>query len=62
MHNVVGLAKKMAKPVTKIVIRTVAVPKTKIIQQPTQQNNQTTEINGKNKSKSSWFAVFWMYG
>ena len=36
--SVVALAKKMAKPETKTVTRTVAVPKTKIIkQQPRQQ-------------------------
>ena len=36
--NVVALAKKMAKPETKTVTRTVAVPKTKIVtQQPQQQ-------------------------
>ena len=36
--SVVALAKKMAKPETKTVTRTVAVPKTKIVtQQPQQQ-------------------------
>ena len=36
--NVVALAKKMAKPETKTVTRTVAVPKTKIVkQEPPQQ-------------------------
>ena len=38
--SVVALAKKMAKPETKTVTRTVAVPKTKIVKQQTQQ--QTT--------------------
>ena len=38
--SVVALAKKMAKPETKTVTRTVAVPKTKIVNQQTQQ--QTT--------------------
>jgi len=38
--SVVALAKKMAKPETKTVTRTVAVPKTKIIKQEPQQ--QTT--------------------
>ena len=38
--SVVALAKKMAKPETKTVTRTVAVPKTKIVKQPTPQ--QTT--------------------
>ena len=35
--SVVALAKKMAKPETKTVTRTVAVPKTKIVKQPQQQ-------------------------
>ena len=35
--SVVALAKKMAKPETKTVARTVAVPKTKIVKQPPQQ-------------------------
>ena len=35
--NVVALAKKMAKPETKTVTRTVAVPKTKIFKQEPQQ-------------------------
>ncbi|MCE2571589.1 hypothetical protein [Motilimonas eburnea] len=35
--SAVGLAKKMAKPETKTVIRTVAVPKTKIVKQEPQQ-------------------------
>ena len=39
--SVVALAKKMAKPETKTVTRTVAVPKTKIIKQPTQQQQAT---------------------
>ena len=39
-NSVVALAKKMAKPETKAVTRTVAVPKTKIVKQPPQQ--QTT--------------------
>ena len=38
--SVVALAKKMAKPETKTVIRTVAVPRTKIVKQEPQQ--QTT--------------------
>ncbi len=38
--SVVALAKKMAKPETKAVTRTVAVPKTKIVKQEPQQ--QTT--------------------
>ena len=36
--SVVALAKKMAKPETKTVTRTVAVPKTKIITQKPQQH------------------------
>ena len=39
-NSVVALAKKMAKPETKTVTRTVAVPKTKIVKQEPQQ--QTT--------------------
>ena len=35
--SVVALAKKMAKPQTKTVTRTIAVPKTKIIKQPSPQ-------------------------
>ena len=35
--SVVALAKKMAKPETKTVTRTVAVPKTKIVKQEPQQ-------------------------
>ena len=34
-NSVVALAKKMAKPETKTVTRTVAVPKTKIVKQKT---------------------------
>ena len=41
--SVVALAKKMAKPETKTVTRTVAVPKTKIVKQQPQQ--QTTPID-----------------
>ena len=36
-NSVVALAKKMAKPETKTVTRTVAVPKTKIVKQQPQQ-------------------------
>ena len=39
-NSIVALAKKMAKPETKTVTRTVAVPKTKIVKQQPQQ--QTT--------------------
>ena len=35
--SVVALAKKIAKPETKTVTRTVAAPKTKIVKQPQQQ-------------------------
>ena len=38
-NSVVALAKKMAKPETKTVTRTVAVPKTKIVKQPPPQQN-----------------------
>ncbi|MDA9897325.1 hypothetical protein N9D90_00815 [Alphaproteobacteria bacterium] len=41
--SVVALANKMAKPETKTVTRTMAVPKTKIVtQQPQQPQQQTT--------------------
>ena len=43
--SVVALAKKMAKPETKTVTRTVAVPKTKIVKQEPQQ--QTTPKDAK---------------
>jgi len=39
-NSVVALAKKITKPKTKTVTRTVSVPKTKIVAQPPQQ--QTT--------------------
>ena len=35
--SVVSLAKKMAKPDTKTVTRTIPIPKTKVIKQPIQQ-------------------------
>ena len=35
--SVVALAKKMAKPNTKTVTRTISIPKTKVITQPLQQ-------------------------
>ncbi len=35
--SVVSLAKKMAKPNTKTVTRTIPIPKTKVIKQPIQQ-------------------------
>lgn len=38
--SVVALAKKMAKPETKTVTRTVAVPKTKIVKQEPQQQTK----------------------
>ncbi len=40
--SVVALAKKMTKPETKTVTRTVAVPKTKIVTQQPQPQQQTT--------------------
>ena len=36
-NSVVALAKKMAKPETKTVTRTIPIPKTKVIKQPAQQ-------------------------
>ena len=41
--SVVALAKKMAKPETKTVTRTVAVPKTKIVKQEPQQKTTPTD-------------------
>ena len=38
--SVVVLAKKMAKPDTKTVTRTISIPKTKIIKQPVQQTSK----------------------
>ena len=38
--SVVALAKKMAKPDTKIATRTVSIPKTKIVKQPAQQTRK----------------------
>ncbi|MDB9969125.1 hypothetical protein OAE08_05630 [Gammaproteobacteria bacterium] len=35
--SVVALAKKMTKPDTKTVTRTISIPKTKVIKQPIQQ-------------------------
>jgi len=42
--SVVALAKKMAKPETKTVTRTVAVPKTKIVTQQPQQKTTPKDI------------------
>ena len=42
--SVVALAKKMAKPETKTVTRTLAVPKTKIVKQEPQQQALPKEI------------------
>ena len=38
--SVVALAKKMAKPDTKTITRTISIPKTKVIKQPTQQTSK----------------------
>ena len=40
--SVVALAKKMTKPDTKIVTRTISIPKTKVIKQPAQQTSKTS--------------------
>ena len=42
--SVVALAKKMAKPETKTVTRTVAVPKTKIVKQEPQKQTTPKDI------------------
>jgi hypothetical protein len=39
--SVVALAKKMAKPDTKTVTRTISIPKTKVIKQPVQQPSKS---------------------
>ena len=41
--SLVALAKKMVKPETKTVTRTVAVPKTKIVKQQPQQQKKTKD-------------------
>ena len=38
--SVVALAKKMTKPDTKTVTRTISIPKTKVIKQPVQQTSE----------------------
>jgi hypothetical protein len=43
-NSVVALAKKMAKPETKTVTRTVAVPKTKIVKQQTTPQTTPKDI------------------
>ena len=43
-NSIVALAKKMAKPETKTVTRTVAVPKTKMVKQEPQQQTIPKEI------------------
>jgi hypothetical protein len=48
--SVVALAKKMAKPETKTVTRTVAVPKTKIVQQPSPQQSAVDTTSPKDTS------------
>ena len=40
--SVVALAKKMTKPDTKAVTRTISIPKTKVIKQPVQQTSKPT--------------------
>ena len=45
--SVVALAKKMAKPETKTVTRTVAVPKTKIVKQEPQQQTKHRDTERK---------------
>ena len=39
--SIVALAKKMAKPDTKTVTRTISIPKTKVIKQPVQQPSKS---------------------
>ena len=48
-NSVVALAKKMAKPETKTVTRTVSIPQTKVVKQPQQHSTQpSTTKNGPN--------------
>ena len=47
--SVVALAKKMAKPETKTVTRTVAVPKTKIVKQEPQQQTKHRDTDTERK-------------
>jgi len=47
-NSLVALAKKMAKPETKTVTRTISIPQTKVVKQPQQQspnNHQQTKIS-----------------
>ena len=50
--SVVALAKKMAEPETRTVTRTVAVPKTKIINQPTPQQQQQQQATPKDTERT----------
>ena len=43
--SVVALAKKMTKPDTKTVTRTISVPKNKVIKQPVQQKSKPAANN-----------------
>ena len=43
--SVVALAKKMTKPDTKTVTRTISIPKTKAIKQPLQQKSKPAANN-----------------
>ena len=43
--SVVALAKKMTKPDTKTLTRTISIPKTKIIKQPVQQTSKPSAID-----------------
>ena len=38
--SIVALAKKLAKPETKTITRTISIPKTKVIKQPIQQTSK----------------------
>ena len=46
-NSVVALAKKMVKPETKTITRTIAVPKTKIVKQQTQPQTTPKDIERK---------------
>ena len=40
--SIVALAKKLAKPETKTITRTISIPKTKVIKQPIQQPSKSS--------------------
>ena len=55
--SVVALAKKMAEPETRTVTRTVAVPKTKIIKQPTPQQQQQQQATPNDTKRADFSPI-----